>query len=298
MRIAVGATIGGLCLLGTIALVFWLPGIAEWAVAQQRAFQNELALAVHAIRSGDIAAWIALLAAAGGYGFVHAVGPGHGKYLIAGVGLGHTVSARRLLSIAFASSICQALWAIVLVYGGLSILEISARHLTKIADTYLASFSYLAIGAVGAVLVWRGTVLLLRQRAKPAGHHTHSGSDCGCGAKHGPTPEEVARLTSLRETAALIISIAARPCTGAVFLLVIAWQLDILWAGIGAVITMGLGTALMTSLVAASSVAARGLAVLSIDGLGRATLVMPILQVFSGIMIMIFSFMLFRLVVL
>lgn len=94
--------LGALCVLMVVLSQTWLSTVADWAVQQQRAFQNELALAVHSIRSGDITAWFALLAAAGGYGFVHAVGPGHGKYLIAGVGLARGVmsadcSASRLL---------------------------------------------------------------------------------------------------------------------------------------------------------------------------------------------------------
>lgn len=298
MRIVAG--VGIVAAIACVLLVIYtlFPALAVWAVAQQRAFQNELALAVHAIRAGDALAWFALLAAAGGYGFVHAVGPGHGKYLIAGVGLGQQVSSRKLLAIAFASSMAQSLWAIVLVYGGLSVLAVSAQHLTQLAETYLAAASYLAIAAIGLVLMWRGVVILLRERrtAKAHQHHSHD-EHCGCGSRHGPSAEEVAGLKSVRETVALILSIAIRPCTGAVFLLVIAWQLDIPWAGAAAVIVMGLGTASLTSLVAVSSVGARGLARISVDRMGMATLVMPVLQILSGVAILMFGAMLFEVMI-
>ncbi|MEM7423830.1 MAG: hypothetical protein AAF334_08900 [Pseudomonadota bacterium] len=309
MRRAIGLTFLGAGMLAFVlasVLIFvlvqtWFPALAGWAIEQQRAFQNELALAVQAIRAGDTGAWLTLMAAAGGYGFVHAVGPGHGKYLIGGVGLGHSISAAKLLGIAAISSLAQALWAIALVYGGLHLLEVSARRLTAITDLYLAPASHIAIGAVGVWLIWRGIAMLLARRAgggggagngpEPGSRHDHA---CGCHAAHGPRVEDVARLTSMREAVVLILSIAVRPCTGAVFLLVIAWQLDIPLAGAAAVVTMGLGTALLTGSVAVFSVAARGLALASTDRMGIAAVVAPGFQIAAGGLIVWFSTMLFN----
>lgn len=58
-----------------------------------------------------------------------------------------------------------------------------------------------------------------------------------------------------------------RPCTGALFLLVIAWRLDIFAVGCLAVVAMSLGTASFNLIVAASGVAARRLASLPLDSL-------------------------------
>ncbi|MEM7188539.1 MAG: hypothetical protein AAF439_02925 [Pseudomonadota bacterium] len=286
------ALIGIFAGIGLLAVLvqYNFPALAAWAVEQQRAFQNQIAEAVYGLRAGEPGAWFALLGAAGAYGFVHAVGPGHGKYLIGGVGLGQNVSAARLLGVALISSLAQAAWAIVLVYGGLHLLQLSAARLTSISEDYLAVISYVAIGAIGAILIWRGVVSLRHARTAD---HDHHHDDCGCHA-HGPRPEDVAGLTSVRDTVALIASIAIRPCTGAIFLLVIAWQLDIIWAGAAAVITMGIGTGLLTSMVAVSSVFARGLAFASTDRLGVATLAIPSLQVLTGLLILWFSILLLR----
>ncbi|QPH55997.1 nickel/cobalt transporter [Pontivivens ytuae] len=253
--------------------------VARWAAEQQRSFQNHMATAIRALRSGDAGAVAALLAAAGAYGFVHAVGPGHGKYLIGGVGLGTSVSATRLLGIALVSSLMQALWAIALVYGGFLLLEVSARQMTTLAEDILAPASYLAIAAVGLILVWRGGRALIRRNAPEPSHH-HAEHDCGCHS-HGPSPDQVARLASWREAAVLVASIAIRPCTGAIFLLVIAWQMDIRLAGAAAVVVMGMGTAALTSIVAVSSTAARGLTFASAGGRGM-SLAVPALQIAAG----------------
>ena len=83
-----------------------------WTIEAQRAFQNQMATAVLAIRNDDPGAYFALLSAAGAYGFVHALGPGHGKYLIGGIGLGTQFPASRLVGLAVASSLAKAFWAI------------------------------------------------------------------------------------------------------------------------------------------------------------------------------------------
>ncbi|MEM6578025.1 MAG: hypothetical protein AAF678_05995 [Pseudomonadota bacterium] len=274
-------------------------GIGAWAVEHQRAFQNQMAAAVRALRAGDPGAYTALMAGAAAYGFVHALGPGHGKYLIGGVGLGTSVPALRLVSVALVSSLAQALWAILIVYGGFALFELSAQRMTYWAESVLAPLSYLAIATVGLILVWRGIWSLPRRgtsgRALGHGHHHMSGSDDNCGCHtHGPSPEDVARLGSLREALVLICSIAIRPCTGAIFLLIIAWQMEIQMAGAVAVIVMGLGTAALTSLVALSTVGARGAAFASAGTSGALTVAIPALQILSGGLIVWISLVLLR----
>ncbi len=270
-------------------------GLSLWVINQQRAFQNGMASALWSLRSGEVSAYLALFAATGGYGFIHALGPGHGKYLVGGVGLGSSVSTLKLVGLAIVSSVLQAVWAIVLVFGGFTLLEVSAERLTYLSESILAPVSYVAIGLIGLILAWRG-MRLLAHRSRSSNHalshssenHDHD-HDHDCGHSHGPSPDDVAKVGSLREAALLVASIAVRPCTGAVFLLVIAWQMDIKIAGAAAVFVMGLGTALLTSLVAASSVAARRLAFFSAQASGVTSIVFPAAQIVAGTLIVWFS---------
>lgn len=280
--------LAALLLFGIGSSVF--PNVMDWAVTQQRAFQNEMATAVRAIRSGAPGGWAALLLAAGAYGVVHAAGPGHGKFLIGGVGLASAATLSRMVALAVASSLAQALWAVLIVYGGFSLLQLSAQHMTVLAEDWLAPASYMAIGFVGIILAVRGVRVLMRQTASTSDHaeHGHDGHH-DCGHAHGPSPAQAASLKTFREAVGLVASIAIRPCTGAIFLLVIAWQLDIKVAGFAAVVTMGLGTAILTSAVAVSSVAVRGMTLFSSGQAGVLSVAAPVLQIIAGVVILWFS---------
>ena len=272
----------------TLFFVINFDGLLAWAIDAQRGFQNQMAGAVRGLKAGEAGAYVALLSAAAAYGFVHALGPGHGKYLVGGVGLGTSISAMRLVGLAVASSIAQSVWAIILVFGGFALVLATARQVTDLTEEFLAPLSYLAIGCVGCVLVWRGVRGHWAARAKATQTHQHGGDSCGCHG-HGPTPEEAAKVGSWREAAVLILSIAVRPCTGAVFLLVIAWQMDIKLAGAAAVIVMGLGTAGLTAFVAISSTYARRMTVFASGKMAGAAAAVPAIQMFAGALIVLTS---------
>lgn len=97
--------------------------------------------------------------------------------------------------------------------------------------------------------------------------------------------DDVKTLGSIRDAAALVASIAIRPCTGALFVLVIAAQFDAFWIGALSVVTMGLGTAAFNLLVAGSGVAARHLSVLGAQDKKGIALVSAGLHVLGGLLI-------------
>lgn len=295
MRLIFGALVIAVVLVGGY-LSLNLTGVATWAAETQRSFQNLMAGAIRGLKSGEPGALLALFGAAGAYGFVHALGPGHGKYLVGGVGLGTDIAPLRLVSIAIASSVAQSVWAIVLVYGGFSLISATAAQMTFLAEDVLAPASYLLIGAVGAILFWRGlrTLPILSPVHKTSHNHDHT-HDHECCHGHGPTPDDIAKLTGWRDTLALIGSIAVRPCTGAIFLLVIAWQIDIALAGAVAVLVMGLGTAALTTTVALSSIFARRAALFSATPSLGGRAAFSSVQMAAGFLIMAFSLTLFGL---
>jgi ABC-type nickel/cobalt efflux system permease component RcnA len=142
-------------------------------------------------------------------------------------------------------------------------LQLGAQEVGRVADSWLAPASYAAIAGIGAYLVIRGLRML---RAGPVAHDSHDHGACGCGHAHGPTPDQAASLTGWRDGAALVASIAVRPCTGALFLLAIALRFDLFWTGALAVVAMGLGTAAFNLGVAGSGLLARRAALVGAGG--------------------------------
>ena len=283
--------------LGALALAAGL--LAAWAfgafdalaaqgLAAQRAFRDDLAGALRALRGGQAGALWGLVALSFGYGVLHAAGPGHGKLLIGGYGAGRRVALVRLVVIAVISSLAQATVAIVLVYGGLGLFGLTRDAIGAVGDGTMMVAGHLMVAAIGLWLVWRSLRALPRAHDHDHDHpqhHHHDGPCTTCGHRHGPTLDEVQAATSWREGAALVAGIAIRPCTGALMLLVLCWQLGLVWAGIAGAYAMGLGTALITAGVAILSVTAREGAFAGLPGLTRARAALPVLGILAGLLI-------------
>lgn len=94
------------------------------------------------------------------------------------------------------------------------------------------------------------------------GHHAHGGPGLVCehGHVHGATPAIAAGPLNWRKTWATVLAVGARPCTGALIVLVFALSQGLLWAGVAATFAMAIGTGLTVALLTIGAVTARGLA--------------------------------------
>jgi ABC-type nickel/cobalt efflux system permease component RcnA len=243
---------------------------------------------------------LGLLSVCFAYGFLHAAGPGHGKLVIGGYGMARRVPFVRLAGVALASSLAQAAVAVGLVYAVVALLGLGRSQAEGLAEEVMAPLGTLMVAGVGLWLVWRGVAGLRAQGAQSseshhhhhhahADHHDHAphshGAVCDtCGHAHGPTVEEVQHLTGWRDTLALVAGIAMRPCSGALFLLILTWQLGIASAGIIGTFAMGLGTAMVTIGVAAMAVWAREGALASLPGQGAARF-LPWFEIIAGLVV-------------
>lgn len=297
------ALLGGLLLLvawrmGGLALLGW------WVVGLQRDLQGLLAGRIAALRAGEPHALAALLGLCAGYGFLHAVGPGHGKLLVAAAAVGTRTTARRMAGIAAAGSLAQALAAIVLIYGGMALVGATARATLGASEAWALPAGNAAAAAVGLWLAlrglraWRATS---RARAGHAHSHVPHGHDahvpahavpahdphgaCGCGRSHGPDPQAAAAAQGLGDMLALVGAMAARPCAGAMMLLAIAWSMGLAAAGAAGALAMGLGAASFTALAALLAVFGRE-TTLARFGTGRAgSRLLPALQIGAGLLL-------------
>ena len=264
------------------SIVPWFD-IQQWAAGEQRTFQNAMAGALRGIQAGDPLAIWTLCGATAAYGFFHALGPGHGKVLIGGAALASDATLKRLIVLTVLSSLAQAATAILLVGGLVFLVQMQSGDLADLTEQWLAPASYAAISAIGGVLIFRG----LRSWYK-TGQPKHEAHGC-CGHAHGPSVNDVTTLTTTHDAVALIASIAMRPCTGALFVLVIAARFDAFAVGCLAVVTMGLGTAAFNLSVAASGAAARRLAGLGARGNHAIQTVSAVLHLVGGILIIAIS---------
>ncbi|MBZ9939069.1 nickel/cobalt transporter [Mesorhizobium sp. BR1-1-16] len=145
-------------------------GFFVWIAAEQSSFYRSLTGALSELSQSSHAAWF-LIGLSFAYGVFHAVGPGHGKAVIASYLLATGDTLKRGIAISFASGFVQGLTAIVVVGIGTILLKVTAVTMTRATDALeIASFAMIAL--CGVWLLWSKTV----------GRHEHGGgSTAGAG---------------------------------------------------------------------------------------------------------------------
>ncbi|WP_233234418.1 nickel/cobalt transporter [Bordetella sp. LUAb4] len=263
----------------------WLLRLFGWVSAWQSHFYRQLTGALRAWQDDAWAAW-PLVGLSFAYGIFHALGPGHGKAVVATYVLANRQTARNGAVLALLSALVQALVAILLVSVAAGILRVTAGTMNA-ATRWLETGSFAMIAMLGAWLVWRKAIRPLwpskssADRAAHAGHshdHDHGphvhGIDCDCGHAHVPPTQAVAGRLDLRKAWSAILAVGLRPCSGALIVLVFALAQDFYLAGVVSALAMGLGTgltvaALVWAAVAAGDLLIRGGARLSPAWAGR-----------------------------
>jgi nickel/cobalt transporter (NicO) family protein len=264
-------------------------GITGWILAEQAQLVHLMTGWMKALHGDPSALW-GLVGLSFLYGVVHAAGPGHGKALIASYMLANERALRRGIILAFLAALLQAFVAIALV--GIAALVFRATSTEMNNAAFVVEMaSYGAIAAVGAWLVWvkgRALAAALRtnfaHRAALAGGALYAeapwrpafalgsgqfravspGGDqtleAECGHVHAPDPSQLGDSFSWRSAAATVFAAGARPCSGAILVLVFALAQGIFLAGIGSTFAMAFGTAVTTGALAVLAVFAKDVA--------------------------------------
>ncbi len=264
-------------------------GFGAWLIGEESGFYQALTGAVRATRAGFAGA-ATLVALSFAYGIFHAAGPGHGKAVITSYMVSNEVALRRGLVIALFAALLQASVATGIVGIAAFVFHATAPKMTAAART-IEFFSYLCILVLGVFLCWRkGWALIasiwpepafssmafagdageVEALARSAGTHSRfladdgstphvHGLDCDC--IHMPDPRTLAsRRFDARAAALAVVTAGARPCSGAILVLVFALSQGIFAVGVGAAFAMALGTAATTGGLACAAVYAKGLA--------------------------------------
>jgi ABC-type nickel/cobalt efflux system permease component RcnA len=287
-------------------------GFAAWVLSEQMRFERMLSGAVRALRT-DIAALWTLLGISFAYGVFHAAGPGHGKAVVASYMFANERSLKRGLAISFLAAGLQAVVAISIVAVLALALNATAARMKEVANLVELA-SYAGVALLGLWLTWRkGRALAAQLRpprkaqdhqqdhAQDHAHHNHAHHDHAhhdhahahkphdhahhvhdehCGHFHAPAAETLGDGFTWRGALATIFAAGARPCSGAILVLVFALAQGVFFAGVAAAFAMALGTALTTGALAVVAVAAKGIAVRFLgEGGGRGAIVVRVLEV-------------------
>ncbi|MCC5999416.1 MAG: hypothetical protein JJU19_00940 [Pararhodobacter sp.] len=274
-----------------------LQPFGRWLLSIQSAFQADLARELRGVSRGQATAFWALLGLCLFYGFAHALGPGHGKALLGAYGVSRRVGAARLAGIGLLAALAQASVGVALVLAVAGLAGMGRGTLQGIDRDVLAPAGLAAVAGLGLWLCWRALARLAptwrrpsvvdvaegrlpsasvapgapgpaammlaatRTGRQPVRAHVYRADclpDCpDCGIAHQPPVGAMLQAATPREIAALVAAVAVRPCSGALLLLLLTWQMGLIWVGIAGAYAMALGTAGVSVALALALVAGR-----------------------------------------
>jgi ABC-type nickel/cobalt efflux system permease component RcnA len=249
-----------------------------WILAQQSHFYRALTGAAREAKTGMAGFWL-LAGLSFAYGVFHAAGPGHGKAVMASYMIANERALKRGLILTFLAALLQGVVAIAIVGVAALVFNATSTRMTQAAQA-IELTSYAAVAGLGLYLAWtKGGALFraLRARAPAPAFATAGGvaapsrfacesvdpghvHTADCGHFHAPDPATLGDGFSWGAAMATIVAAGARPCSGAILVLVFTLAQGVFLAGVGAVAAMSLGTAITTGALAAIAVLAKGLA--------------------------------------
>lgn len=284
-----------LLLIATTLYTHW-PAFLQWSLATQIALHRRLVTYLLQLNSHDYTGGVWLLGGAFIYGVLHAIGPGHGKFIVTTYLSTNRESQLAARVVPFLGSLMQGISAILFVYILAVGFNLAAGDLST-SRWYVEKVSALLIGAFGAFVIWQ---TLRQQRPRKItinaikSLHQHP-EHCGCG-HHGVGAD----LTHAdwKTRLGVVLAIGARPCSGAIMILLFANTLGIVSWGIAAVMTMSLGTALsiLGLSLAVRYARHRTVTLFSRDN-ENYRWVIPAVRIAGGVIIILFAVVLFLTVI-
>lgn len=269
-------TLVSLALLA-LAAYFLYPTLLRQVMLWQKDFNLQLSSSLNQLNQQHQEAGITLILISFFYGVFHAVGPGHGKFILTSYLALEQSKLKQAVKISLASSLVQGIVAVLLV-SVIVVMFTLSRQYFNLTLKWVERLSFLLmilLGLFWAYQAWKG---FRKEKAKPqikqirsvqtssqksprvAHHHVHD-EHCGCGHQHLPSSEQMAQSSGWKSQLFLILSIGSRPCSGAILVLFLSYTLNIYLWGVLATLMMAIGTGITLTLFALIVVFARERAV-------------------------------------
>ena len=204
----------------------------------QRRANAEVSFHMNAIERGeDLGAFLLALAVAFAYGAVHALGPGHGKFVVVSYFLGREARVMRGVVMAVQIAIVHVIAAIVIVW--LADLVLRGGFGLGLSDVPgVRAASFLIIVGIGLYMLYQAVRASLRPRGHGAHAHHH---DHGHSHGHNHGHNHGRSRGSKAEGGILALAAGMVPCPGAVLIMLYAVANDMIYPGSLLVVAMSLG---------------------------------------------------------
>jgi ABC-type nickel/cobalt efflux system permease component RcnA len=268
----------------------------QWCLATQITLHRYLVMYLLQLNNHQYNGGVWLLGGAFVYGVLHAIGPGHGKFIVTTYLSTHQESPLASRVVPFLGSLMQGVSAILFVFILAVGMNLASGDLSE-SRWYIEKISAVLIGSFGAFVIWQ-TLKDLRPRTlrirSAASVHNHA-ADCGCG--HHGVGADIAHA-DWKTRAGIVIAIGARPCSGAIMILLFSNALGIVTWGIIAVMAMALGTALsILGLSLAVRYARERTVTWFGEGSDQLRWLVPTVKIIGGALIVLFALVLFLTVI-
>ncbi len=284
-----------LLLAGALTLHAHWNTFIQWCLATQITLHRYLVMYLLQLNNHEYSGGLWLLVGAFLYGVLHAIGPGHGKFIVTTYLSTNKESLLAARVVPFIGSLMQGISAILFVF----ILAVGFNLASGDLSTsrwYVEKISAVMIGAFGLFIIYQALRSLRSRRLaisalKPLHQH---GENCGCG-HHGVGT--LLAESDWKTRLGVILAIGARPCSGAIMILMFANALGIVTWGIAAVMTMALGTALSILGLSLAVRYARERTVAMFGGVSGPRWVIPAVKIAGGAMLIVFAIVLYLTVI-
>lgn len=267
----------------------------QWCLATQITLHRYLVMYLLQLNNHQYSGGLWLLTGAFFYGVLHAIGPGHGKFIVTTWLSTNNESQIAARVVPVLGSLMQGVSAILFVFILAVGFNLAAGDLSE-SRWYVEKISAVMIGGFGAYVVWNALKTLqprklaIRSLAPAHQHDDH----CSCG-HHGVG---MSTQGDWKTRLGVILAIGARPCSGAIMILLFANALGIVSWGIAAVMTMAVGTALSIAGLSLAVRYARNSTAAFFGG-EASTLhkFVPVLKIAGGVALILFTLVLFLTVI-
>ena len=229
-------------------------------------FQSQVnaGVAIHmrALETGNsFAAFFLGLGVAFLYGMIHALGPGHGKFVIMSYFMGREVYVLRGLVMAIQMAVVHVIAAVVIVWVADILLKTSLG--IGLADVPgIRAGSFLIIAGIGIYMLYQAV------RGSGGHTHTHNHTHDHNHHHHGHSHDHPHGASHATEGGLVALAVGMVPCPGAVLVMLYAIANDMIYPGFLLVAAMSAGIGLTIAILGVATILLRQFATRFIQNSG------------------------------